>query len=244
APPRKISVYESATGKLVRRIEADVGNIYWSISISPDARTVAGSNWDGSLRLWDLESGRERVKITNFRGSLTHVFFAPDSKTFATGDGNNAHAVLLWDTATGKRIDLFPGHASPVSSVAFSPDRRIVATSSSLRGDPFVRLWDPETGKLLQSLEAADSGGVAAVAFSPDGKTLAASGWSENKSLVRLWDVGSGRERHALAGHEGGCTCLAYAPDGKRLASGDVYYDRMGQCECNLCIWDVERGKL
>ena len=128
APPRKISVCESVTGKLVRRIEADVDKIYWSLSISPDSKTIAGSSWDGTLRLWDLESGRERVKIPKFRGWVTHVFFAPDSKTFATGDGNNAHAVLLWDAATGKRIDLFPGHTSPVASTAFSPDRRIVAT--------------------------------------------------------------------------------------------------------------------
>jgi WD40 repeat protein len=129
-PARVISVYESVTGKVVRRLEGDVGKVYYSLCISPDARTVAGSNWDGSLRLWDLESGRERVKVPAMQGWTTNVFFAPDSKSFATGGPNNPHAVLLWDTATGKRIEPFPGHTSPVSSASFSPDGRTVATSS------------------------------------------------------------------------------------------------------------------
>jgi RNA polymerase sigma factor (sigma-70 family) len=244
APPKVISVCESVTGKIIRRIEADVGKIYWSLSISPDARTVAGSNWDGTLWLWDLESGRERVKIPWVEGWCTHVFFSPDSRIFATGDGNNAHAVLLWDTATGKRIEPFPGHNSPVSSAAFSPDGRTVATSSWARGDPVIRIWDPQNGQLLRSFEGPDAGGVSAVAFSPDGKRLASCGWSGNKSVVRLWDVGSGRQLHALAGHEAGCTCLAFAPNGKRLASGDAYCNRMGHYEGRLCIWDVEGGKL
>jgi WD40 repeat protein len=244
APPRVISICESASGKLLRRIEADVGNIYWSLAISPNARTVAGSNWDGMLRLWDLESGRESVQIPSIEGRVTHVFFAPDSKTFATGDGNNAHAVLLWDTATGRRIEPFSGHTSPVSSVAFSPDGGTMATSSWLRGDPVVRLWDPQTGRLLRSLRTPDRHGVSAVAFSPDGKTLAACGWAEKKSFVRLWDVSSGCERHVLTGHEARCICLAFAPDGKRLASGDASINRKGHYEGRLRIWDAEGGKL
>ncbi len=243
APPRIISVYESVTGKKVRQLEREAGKNYASLAISPDARTVAGSNWDGSLRLWDLKSGRQRAKIPAIQGGITEVYFAPDAKTFATGGGNNAHAVLLWKTATGEPINQLPGHTSPVSSVSFSPDGRTAATSSWLRGDPVVRLWDPRTGRLLRSLEAPNSGGVSAVAFSPDGATLAACHWTGEKK-VGLWDIRTGRERHALAGHQAGCTCVAFSPDGKRLASGDAYYNRMGHYEGRLCIWDTKEGKL
>src|SRR5262249_45416541 len=50
-PARTISVYESLTGKVVRRLQGGVGKSYYSLCISPDGRTVAGSNRDGSLRL-------------------------------------------------------------------------------------------------------------------------------------------------------------------------------------------------
>jgi WD40 repeat protein len=240
-PARTISVYESLTGKVVRRLQGGVGKSYYSLCISPDGRTVAGSNDDGSLRLWDLESGRERARIPTLQGWETRVFFAPDSKTFATGGSNNAHAVLLWETATGKPIEPFLGHTSPVSSVSFSTDGRTVATSSWL-GDPVVRFWDPQTGRLLRSLVTPNGGGVSAVAFSPDGKTLAVCDSSGEK--VRILDVGTARERHALAGHAARCTCMAFSPDGQRVASGDDFYNRTGNYEGRLCIWDAKAGKL
>lgn len=236
-PARVISVRDSVSGKIVRRFEGDVPQIYYSLAISPDARTIAGSCWDGTLRLWDLESGKERIKIPAIQGWVTHVFFTPDSKAFATGGGNNAHAVLLWDTVTGNQIEPFPGHTSPVSSVSFAPDGQTMATSSWLRGDSVVRLWDPRNGRPLRSLEVQNGGGVFAVAFSPDGNSLAACLWSGDKK-VRVWDVRTGRERHALSGHghQAGCTSVAYSPDGKRLATGDN--------EGRLCIWNMEAGKL
>jgi WD40 repeat protein len=243
APPKTISVYDSVTGTLVRRLEADVGKIYWSVRISSDRRTIAGSNWDGSLRLWDLESGRERAKLSAIEGSITYVFFAPDSKTFATGGPNNAHGVQFWDTATGKRVEPFPGHSSPIASLAFSPDGRAVATSSNIRGDPVIRLWDPATGRPLSSFQTPSPGGVSAVAFSPDGTMLASCGWWWGDYKVRLWDIRSGRERHGLAGHEAGCTCVAFSPDGKLLASGDAA--RRGAApEGRLRIWNTDTGKL
>jgi WD40 repeat protein len=84
---------------------------------------------------------------------------------------------------------------------------------------------------------------VSWVTFSPDGRTLATCEWSGGNK-VRLWDVGTGRQRHALAGHEMGCTCVAFSPDGKRLASCDAYYNRMGRYEGRLCLWDAAAGKL
>jgi WD40 repeat protein len=237
--PGVVSVRESVTGKVVRTLETGDKKSFFSLAVSPDHRTVAASDWGSVVRLWDLETGRERVKL---RGFTAECFFAPDSKTFATAGPNNAHGVLLWETATGKPINRLAGHNSPISSLAFSPDRKTAATCSWLRGDPVVRLWDPQTGRLLRSFEMPGSSGVHTIAFSPNGRTLAACGWDGGNKVV-LWDVATGRERHVLSGHEAGCTCVTFSPDGKRLASSDAYRNERGQYEGRLCLWDVESGK-
>ena len=79
APAQGISVCESDTGEfgtreIVRRSEWDVGKIYWSFSISPDARTVASSSRDSFLRLLDLESGWKRITCLSDRHFLAVVW--------------------------------------------------------------------------------------------------------------------------------------------------------------------------
>ncbi len=238
APPREISVHESVSGKLVRQLKAEVEKIYYSVAISPDARTVVGNNLDGTLRVWDLESGRERVQPP-LQGGWCDIFFSPDSRIFAI---NGKKAVLFWETASGQRALPFRGHSWQVSSASFSPDGKIAATSSWPGGHPVVQLWDVPVGRPLRSFDTPSITGSLEVAFSPDGKTLAAVG-NAAKEQVWIWDARTGRQLHALGGHESQCTCVAFSPDGKRLVSGDRYSNRKRQPEGRLCIWDVESGK-
>src|SRR4051794_13582589 len=73
------------------------------------------------------------------------------------------------------------GHTARVSSVAFTPDGRTLASGSY---DNTIKLWDVRTGKERATLKHLD--GVSAVTFAADGKTLASG--SEDKT-VKLWDV-------------------------------------------------------
>jgi WD40 repeat protein len=99
------------------------------------------------------------------------------------------------------------GHAQRINSVAFSGDRRWLASTSI---DNTIVIWDLASGLEFCTL-AGHADSVTAVAFSPDGKLLA-SGCSDNN--VKLWDVAARKELFNLAtgDHPMGIMAVAFEP--------------------------------
>ncbi len=120
------------------------------------------------------------------------------------------------------------GHRSDVLAVAFSPDRRTLASGSR---DRTIRLWDTNTGEHKLTLEGHTSG-VTCLAFSPDGNTLASGSWDHT---IRLWDAETGQPLQTLEEHTDGVRSVVFSPDGRTLASGG--YDNI------LRLWDAETGQ-
>jgi tricorn protease-like protein len=121
--------------------------------------------------------------------------------------------------------------ASPVASVKFSPDGKLLAVG----GYREVRLIDPSTGKVVATL-AGHADYVRSIAFSPDGKMLAAGGGPPQRSgEIKIWDLQSHQLLKTMQGHKDCIYSIAWSPDGKIIASGS--YDKM------VKLWDVASGK-
>jgi WD40 repeat protein len=209
------------------------------IAVSPDGRQILSGGSDTTVRLWDVASGKEVRRFEGPTASVESVAFAPDGR-LAVGAGRKAskegkpekgdYSVWLWEVATGKPVHRFEGHTELVSSVAFLPDGRYVASGS---WDLTVRLWDVRSEQQKQLFKGHESS-VQCVAVSPDGRTVLSGDWW-NKT-VRLWDVETGQELRRLEGHGGPVFSVAFSPDGKAALSAGR--DR------TIRLWDVKTGRL
>ena len=116
-----------------------------------------------------------------------------------------------------------------ISSLAFAPDGRLLASGSL---DKTIRLWDVATGQLVRTLEG-HTNSVWSVAFSPDGRLLASA--AEDQT-IRLWDVQTGQLLRILEGHTEEIWDVAFSPDGRLLASGSL--------DNTIRLWDAASGQL
>jgi WD40 repeat protein len=141
---------------------------------SPDGRTLA-LWWGEKLWLLDAETGKER------RPPLPCRFgrFSPRGERLAVVLPRPDRGILLLDPSTGKQTARVE-HSSPVGSLAYSPDARLLAAADS--AGRTVIVWDAVTRRKRGILAGPGEG--CRVMFSPDGKWLAATG---RGGELRLW---------------------------------------------------------
>ncbi len=190
-----------------------------ALSFSPDGKTLASASRDGTVKLWDLTTGRAQSTLDAHPSVWTSVVaYSPDGKTIASGSeayprvaaGNST--IKLWDVASGRLRATIGAPTSLVGSLVFSRDGEILASAD---GEGAASLWEVSTGQLRSRAKLSGIGG--AFAFAPDLKTAAVLG---RDYTILLVDVATGQERATLKGHRNNVYSLAFSPDGKALASG------------------------
>jgi WD40 repeat protein len=231
SPPSSMAQHEL---RIIRSRACD------ALGMSPDGKSLAAADSYGSVRIYDVASGRQ-LRYFQKPGPAASVAFSPDGILLAVGgytvSGGYADLRLL-DATTMQEIRRFDfqNYNDAVTSVAFSPDGRRVAVGTI---GWMVMVWDVNSGK--RTLRFQGTCPVLSVAFSPDGKGVAYGSTSSNFDLV---DLATGRASASLnerttavrgQRHENSIHGVAFSPDGKLLATCSA--------DKSIRLWSVDTGK-
>ena len=141
------------------------------VAVSTSAAEVLGAGADGSVRLWDANTGAERRRFEGHRGAVFSAQFDDEGDRIVTA-GADATA-RVWDAATGRPLAVLAGHEGVVLRARFDASGAFVVTASL---DGYARVFDAATGELVAQQTGDDLLGVTDAELRPDGTLLIAGG--------------------------------------------------------------------
>jgi WD40 repeat protein len=202
-PPREC--LGSGQGTVFRHLGTELSNV----AVCADASAIVAGMVDGSVRIWGVKTGTERVWYSGRSSPVNCVTVLPDGGRVASG--SNDGTVRVWAVTSGQELTCLAGHQSAVRSIQISPDGRWLVAHSD---DAVVRIWDPDSGSVEACLGGVDPVGM--LALSPDRRLIA----SRFQSEVTVREVMTGSVVARLRCREADGSDPVFSPDGARLLCG------------------------
>jgi len=185
---RRVHIYDIAT---LQELAVCTGHAELTTECcwSPDGLTIASASMDGSVRLWDPNTGQQTRVLVQGLGRVPSVTFRSDGKAIAIGGEDRI--VRLINVADGELIAKFEGHEDAVFNVRFSPDGKMLFSSSA---DRSIRIWEIATTRTLAVLKSHRET-VTRLAVNPQGNMLASGSQDDTMRIWPLWVLSMPREQ-------------------------------------------------
>lgn len=197
-----------------------------AVAFSPDSRHALTGSFDGTAKLWDVQSGREIRTFAGHNFHVTAVNFSPNGRYVLTGSRDRT--AKLWDVRNGQVVRTFVGHAGEIYAAIFSPDGRYVLTGST---DKAAKLWDTQSGQVTSTFYG-HARTISSVAFSPDGSYILTG---SDDGTAKIWNL-RGEEIQSFKGHTGGVQAVDFSPSGRYVLTGSS--DNAAK------LWDSQSGQI
>jgi WD40 repeat protein len=136
-------VWDLTTGEQIRRQTRAHSKPIWTVVLAPDDAHYATGSGDGTIRLWNTESGELLRTIEAHKGGVQDILFSGDGRILSCGED---HLIRVWDEKTGEQIAVLEGHRAWVRQLAL---RGYLLSSAD---DGTLRVWDMDTYTQIEAL--------------------------------------------------------------------------------------------
>jgi WD40 repeat protein/serine/threonine protein kinase len=240
-PEGTLLVVQPATGEVLQELQGHEHYVF-DADVHEETGRLATASVDMTVRLWDLETGRQTHQLQH-PVQLLLVRHALDGRRIVS-IGTEHTVAWLWDAATGRLLTTLEGHKQKITSLTISPDSKTILTMSE---DGTSRLWNAEDGSLRDELPAHGE-----AAWSPDGRLLALAN-PDGQTLV--FDARTGGALGRLPTHPEGIMRAAWDTTGQRLVTAGIdgtirishplvaRIRTTKLCEAGIYDWDVSEDQ-
>ncbi len=203
-----------------------------SVAFTGDGARVFATADDGSVRLFDVSTGRLVHEFVGHTATVTAAVPLPQHRLLTVATDGSA-TLWQWSLQWREHLQLSGLFVHRVLALDYSPDGRLLAAGG---GEPSrsgeVKLFDAVSGALVREFAAPHTDTVFGLDFSPDGTMLATA--SADK-LAKIFDLASGQELRKLEGHTHHVLDVTWRWDGQRVVTCGA--DNV------LKVWDVRTGE-
>lgn len=203
-----MQIWDIAKRKIRRVFEGHQQEIY-SLDFSKDGRLIVSGSGDRTARIWDMETGNQKVLEINepegVDAGVTSVAISPDGRFVAAGSLDTV--VRIWDASTGNLVERLTGHRDSVYSVAFTPDGKGIVSGSL---DKTLKQWD------ITRIRSSGSSGRLEALPPP----LTPTGGSPGAAPARNGGERGSQAKLNFTGHKDYVLSVAVSHDGQWVVSG------------------------
>ncbi len=222
-----LQLWDMARGVRVRLLSGH-GNTVVDSAFHPNSIQALSAGNDGTIRLWDVESGAELSRTDAQSGrEPTAVAYHPDGSRFCSAHQDGG--LQVWHPQTFELLHRYSLSSRALRTAAFSPRGDFIAAAGDSR-EVLILPSDAKPDVEPRALTGHDHS-IHRVAFSPDGEWLAST---SSDSSVRLWRWRTETQAHlTLRGHLQPTRGVAFSPNGSQMATTSEDKD--------VKVWDVAR---
>jgi WD40 repeat protein len=220
-----VNLWDATSGQLQRRLAAK-GTPFHDMAFSREAQRIAVAS-GRFLEIWDASeagTGRPPQTTIEYSSAVGHVRLSRDGARALTWGPNADQPLILWDSATGRRLFT---HVGNTADAAMDASGNRVAVISS---DYETTVWDVTTGSRLTSI-ASSLSSISGLAMTPDGERVVLI---FHVGVAQVFSVATGLPVSKPMRHLYAISSLELDADGKRIITGARDYKAR--------VWDLATG--